>query len=36
VIPSTGSSGWDTILQIVLALALVLTLVVLIRNYRDR
>jgi hypothetical protein len=36
VFPSTGSSGWDVILEIVLVLALVATLVLLIRNFRDR
>jgi hypothetical protein len=36
MIPSTGSSGWDAVLQIVLILALVATLVLLIRNFRGR
>jgi LPXTG-motif cell wall-anchored protein len=36
VFPSTGSSGWDVILEIALVLALVATLVLLIRNFRDR
>jgi hypothetical protein len=36
VIPGTGSSGWDVVLQIALVLALIATLVLLIKNYRDR
>jgi hypothetical protein len=36
VIPGTGSSGWDLVVQIAIALALVVTLVLMIRNYRDR
>jgi len=36
VIPSTGSSGWDVVLQVAVALALIVTLVLLVRNYRDR
>ena len=36
MIPGTGSAAWDTVLQIGLALALVVTIVLLIRNYRDR
>jgi hypothetical protein len=36
VFPSTGSSGWDVVLEIALVLALVATLVLLIRNFRDR
>ena len=34
--PSTGSATWDVVLQIAIALAIVVTLVLLIRNYRDR
>ena len=36
MIPGTGSGTWDTILQIAIALALLVTIVILIRNYRDR
>jgi hypothetical protein len=36
VIPGTGSSGLDVVLQIALALAMVAAIVLLIRNYRDR
>jgi hypothetical protein len=36
VFPSTGSGGWDVVLEIALVLALVATLVLLIRNFRDR
>jgi LPXTG-motif cell wall-anchored protein len=36
VFPSTGSSGWDAVLEIALVLALLATLVLLIRNFRDR
>jgi low affinity Fe/Cu permease len=33
---STGSATWDVVLEIGIALALVLTIVLLIRNYRGR
>jgi hypothetical protein len=36
VIPGTGSSGWDLVVQVAIALALVVTLVLMIKNYRDR
>jgi hypothetical protein len=36
MIPGTGSSGLDVVLQIALAAALVVTIVLLIRNYRGR
>ena len=36
MIPGTGSGTWDTVLQIALALALLVSIVLLIRNYRDR
>jgi LPXTG-motif cell wall-anchored protein len=36
VIPSTGSAGWDAVLQIGIALALFVSIVVLIKNYRGR
>jgi hypothetical protein len=36
VIPSTGSTGWDVVVQIAIALALLTTLVLLVKNYRDR
>jgi hypothetical protein len=34
--PSTGSAGWDVVLQIAIALALLVTIVLMIKNYRDR
>jgi LPXTG-motif cell wall-anchored protein len=34
--PSTGSSTWDTLLQLAIAAALLVSIVLLIRNYRDR
>jgi low affinity Fe/Cu permease len=36
MIPGTGSAGWDLVFQIGIALALLVTIVLLIRNYRDR
>jgi hypothetical protein len=33
---STGSPTWDAILQVGIAVCLVLTIVLLIRNYRGR
>jgi len=36
VIPSTGSSGWDIVLQIAVAIALLVTLVLMVKNFRDR
>lgn len=36
MIPGTGSATWDTILQVAIALALLVGIVVLIRNYRGR
>jgi hypothetical protein len=36
VIPSTGSSGWDVVVQVAIAIALLTTLVLLVKNYRDR
>jgi len=36
VFPGTGSAGWDVVLQIGIALALLATIVLLIRNYRGR
>ena len=36
MIPGTGSSGWDLVAQVAIALALVVTLVLMIKNYRDR
>ena len=34
--PGTGSSTWDAILQIAIALALRVSIVLLYRNYRGR
>jgi hypothetical protein len=34
--PSTGSGTWDVILQIAIAAALVVSIVLLIRDYRGR
>ena len=36
MIPGTGSGALDTVLQIGIAVALLVTIVVLIRNYRGR
>jgi hypothetical protein len=36
MIPGTGSAGWDVVLQIAVALALLVSIVLLIRNYRGR
>ena len=36
MIPGTGSGTWDTILQVAVALTLLVGIVVLIRNFRDR
>jgi hypothetical protein len=36
VIPGTGSTAWDIVLQIAIALALVVTLALMVKNYRDR
>jgi hypothetical protein len=33
---STGSAAWDTVLEIGIAAALVVTLVLLVRDYRNR
>jgi hypothetical protein len=36
MIPGTGSAVWDTILEIAIVLALLVSLVLLIRNRRGR
>jgi hypothetical protein len=36
VVPGTGSSSWDLVVQIGIALAMVVLIVLLIRNYRGR
>jgi hypothetical protein len=36
VFPGTGSAGWDLVLQIAIALALLVSIILLIRNYRGR
>jgi low affinity Fe/Cu permease len=36
MIPSTGSAGWDVVLEIAIAVTLLVTIILLIRNYRDR
>ena len=36
MIPGTGSATLDIVLQIGIAVALLVTIVLLIRNYRDR
>jgi hypothetical protein len=36
MIPGTGSGALDTVLQIGIAAALLVTIIVLIKNYRDR
>jgi low affinity Fe/Cu permease len=34
--PSTGSQTWDVVLQIAIALALLVSIVLMIKNYRGR
>jgi hypothetical protein len=36
VFPGTGSAAWDTVLQVGIALALLVSVILLIRNYRGR
>lgn len=36
MIPGTGSGALDTVLQIAIAVALLVGIVLMIRNYRDR
>ena len=36
MIPGTGSGAWDTVLQIASAVALLVSIVLLVRNHRDR
>jgi hypothetical protein len=36
MIPGTGSTGLDVVVQIAVAVALLVTIVLLIRNYRGR
>jgi hypothetical protein len=36
MIPGTGSTGLDVLLQLAIAAALLVTIVLLIRNYRGR
>ena len=36
MIPGTGSAGWDAVLEIAIALALLVGIVVMIKNYRNR
>ena len=36
MIPGTGSGTWDTILQVAIAVALLISIVLLIKNYRGR
>jgi hypothetical protein len=34
--PSTGSAGWDVVLQIAIAGTLLISILLLLKNYRDR
>ena len=36
MIPGTGSARWDAVLQIAIALALLVGIVLMIKNYRNR
>lgn len=36
MIPGTGSATWDAVLQVGIFLALLTTLLLMIKNYRDR
>jgi hypothetical protein len=36
MIPGTGSAGWDLVLQIAIFAALLVAVVLMIKNFRDR
>ncbi len=36
MIPGTGSETWDLILQVGIALALLVSIILIIKNFRDR
>jgi len=36
MIPGTGSGTWDTVLQVAIAVALLISIGLLIKNYRGR
>ncbi len=36
MIPGTGSAAWDLVLQLAIALAMLVAVILLIKNYRDR
>ena len=36
MIPGTGSAAWDVVLQIAIALALLVSILLMIKNYRGR
>jgi hypothetical protein len=36
MIPGTGSAGWDVVLQIAIALTLLVSIVLMVKNHRDR
>ena len=36
MIPGTGSAGWDAVLQIAIILAMLIAIILMIKNYRDR
>jgi hypothetical protein len=36
MIPGTGSAGWDAVLQIAIVLALLISIILMIKNYRNR
>ena len=36
MIPGTGSAGWDLVLQIGIALAALVAIILMIKNFRDR
>ncbi len=36
MIPGTGSAGWDTVLEVAIVLAVLVTIILMIKNFRDR
>jgi hypothetical protein len=36
VFPGTGSAGWDLVLQIAIVVAMLVAIVLMIKNYRGR
>jgi hypothetical protein len=36
MIPGTGSAGWDAVLEVAIVLAVLVTIILMIKNFRDR